>query len=311
MRAGDEAHDGPAPELVGSAGHHLRHLDRASRHRLAHHVDRLEVLARVREDRLELVQRPCGQGYVLRGHHGTPVEADLRDGVDEAGGVGDVRLGARAQLAGVRIENAHAAPVVAEVAGGPVEDDVAAGVAGGEERRLRRRLQRRPHDRLGQARDLRRAVDAAAAAFQRVERALKREAHSDLGECLEDARLQPLHVGRAQHVPAQARPDRIDTQGCVRHRSSSSPRLMLPGGRGPRHPPPGRATASMISRIRRPPTYANGAARRSAPRRPGSCSRPSGRSLTGSRRPEAAASRRRDLARGGSRGGPCPGSCLR
>jgi hypothetical protein len=62
----------------------------------------------------------------------------------------------------------------------PIEHEVAARVAGGEERRLRGRLQRRPHDLLGQARDLRRAIHAAASALQRFERAPEREAHADV-----------------------------------------------------------------------------------------------------------------------------------
>ena len=143
---------------------------------------------RVGEDRRDLVQRPRGERHVLGGHHGAPVEAHLRQGVDEARGVGDVCDAARAQLAGVRVDDADAAAVVAQVAGRPVEHDVAARVAGGEERRLGRRPQRRPDNVLRHARDLRRAVDAAAAAFERVERALQREPHADLGQRLEDRR---------------------------------------------------------------------------------------------------------------------------
>ena len=46
-----------------------------------------------------------------------------------------------------------------------------------------------------------------------------------------DGLLEPLHVGGAQHPPAQARPDGVDPCASLRHRSSSSPRPMLPARR--------------------------------------------------------------------------------
>ena len=260
-----------------SAGHHPRHLDDAARHVLADHVDGLEVLARVREDRLGLVQRPRGERDVLGGHDRPPVEAHLGDGVDEAGRVGDVGLRARAQLAGIGIDDTHPAAIVAEVTGRPVQHDVAAGVAGGEERRLGRRLQRRPHDPLRQTRDLRNAVHAASAALQRIECALKGEPHADVGQGLENRVLQPLDVGRAEHVPAQPRPDGVDPCRRLSHRSSCA-RPMHRGGPtawfAPRLALPPKGFDAPRRRLRRPlvpagprtPKGRRGAPRLAAPR---------------------------------------------
>ena len=124
------------------------------------------------------------------------------------------------------------------MAGGAVEDDVAARVAGGEERRLRRRLQRRPHDVLRQPRDLRRAVDAAAAPLQHVERALEREPHPDLGQRPQDGPLQPLDVGLAR-APASAGAAGWGRSACV-----APPRSLLVAARDATGPSAAASSAS-------------------------------------------------------------------
>ena len=79
---------------------------------------------------------------------------------------------------------------------------VARGVAGGEERRLRRRSQRHAHRVFGQARDLRRAVHAAATACERVERTRLREAHAHFRQHFHDRGIEPPDIGFAQNKPA-------------------------------------------------------------------------------------------------------------
>ena len=84
----------------------------------------------------------------------------------------------------------------------------------------------------------------------------KRETRADLGERLEDS-PPPAAPRRIALSTSQRRRGLIGSirTGCVRHRSSSSPRLMLPGAGGPRHPPPSRATAARSAASGRPSPY--------------------------------------------------------
>ena len=208
-----EAEDRAAAQLVGSAGDRRRHLDDVARRLLAHRRHRLEVLARVRQHGLGVVQRLGRRRHVLRGDDRAPVVAHRRQGVDEAGGGGGVLLRRRPLLARLVVEDEDAAAVVREVAVPAVDEHVGGGVAAGEDVFLRRAGERLLDDRAREAHDLRGAIDDAAASFEDIQSPLAGEADARLAQDLEGGFADPFELGGREHVPAQLGLDGVDADG--------------------------------------------------------------------------------------------------
>ncbi len=208
-----EAQDRPLAQFVGAAGDGGRHLDEVAGGLLADGGHRLEVLARVGEHGLGVVERLGRRGHVLAGDHGAPVIADVGERVDEAGAGRRVLLGARPLLALVVVPHEHAGAVVAQVAVLAVDEHVAGRVAAGEHVAVRDLRDGLHDDRARELGDLRRAVHLAAVLLEDVEGALAREADADRLEDVERGLVDALELAGIQHVPPETGGDGIDSGG--------------------------------------------------------------------------------------------------
>ena len=207
-RAGEEAEDGAAAQLLRPADDRRGHVDHLARAEARERADG-RVLGRVAEDRLGVVQRRRVRRHVVGAER--PLDhVDLRQCVDDPGAVGDVLLATLVQLAGVRIDDLDALAEVGEADPAVLEHDVPGRVAAAHDDGGGRRADRVLHEVRRQAHDVRLAVDLGAG---------RREDLAGLVVFDEDARARQHFERRAVDLPQLVVGEHLEPEAAALARS--------------------------------------------------------------------------------------------